>query len=68
MAASITKEKFLAKKRANFELKDDIGEEIKDKLNLVALAKLSNYSYYTFNHAYTSTITLTISALLHCSY
>jgi hypothetical protein len=39
-----------------------------DKLDLVALAKLSNHSYHTFNHTYTGTTTLTISTLLHRSY
>lgn len=68
MAVSITKEKFLVKERANFELEDNMGEEIEDELDLVALTKLSNHSYYTFNYAYTSIITLIISALLHCNY
>jgi superfamily II DNA helicase RecQ len=68
MAASITKEKFSAKKRADFELENDMGEEIEDELDLVALAELSNHSYYTFNHAYAGTTTLTMNALLHRNY
>ena len=65
-AASITKEKFLARERANFDLEGgSTREDIEDKLDLVALAKLSNYSYHTFNHAYAGTTTLTITALLH---
>ena len=38
-AASITKEKFSIKERANFDLKDGIREDIKDELDLIALAK-----------------------------
>ena len=67
-AALITKEKFSAKERANFNLEDNLGEDIKDKLDLVALAKLSNHTYYTFNYAYARTTTLTINALLHRNY
>ena len=67
-AASITKEKFSIKERANFDLKEGVGEDIKDELDLVALAKLSNYSYYTFNHVYARTTTLTINTLLYRSY
>ena len=37
--ASITKEKFSIKERANFNLKDGIRENIKDELDLIALAK-----------------------------
>ena len=66
--ASITKEKFSAKERANFDLKDSIGEDIKDELDLVALAELSNHIYHTFNYVYTGTTTLTINTLLHRSY
>jgi hypothetical protein len=66
--ALITKEKFSVKERANFDLKDNIREDIKDKLDLVTLAELSNYIYYIFNYIYTSTTTLTISALLYRNY
>ncbi|KAH8745853.1 hypothetical protein F5882DRAFT_312587, partial [Hyaloscypha sp. PMI_1271] len=65
---SITKEKFSIKEQANFDLKEGIGEDIKEKLNLVILAELSNYTFYTFNYTYTSTTTLTISALLYRNY
>ena len=67
-AASITKEKFSVKERANFDLEDGIREDIKDELDLIALAKQSNHSYYTFNHAYVRTTTLTINTLLHRNY
>ena len=67
-AASITKEKFSAKEQANFDLEDSIGEDIKDELDLVALAELSNHTYYTFNHAYAGTTILTMNTLLHRSY
>ena len=66
--ASITKEKFSIKERANFNLKDGIGENIKDELDLITLAKQSNHSYYTFNHAYIGITTLTINTLLHRNY
>lgn len=67
-AASITKEKFSTKERANFDLEDSIREDIEDELDLVALAELSNHTYYTFNHAYASITTLTINTLLYRSY
>jgi hypothetical protein len=52
----------------NFDLKDGIRENIKNKLNLVALVELSNHIYYTFNYIYASIITLIISALLYYNY
>jgi len=67
-AASITKEKFTAKERANFDLGDGLGEDIEDELDLVALAEQSNHSYHTFNHAYAGTTTLTMNTLLHRNY
>jgi hypothetical protein len=67
-AASITKEKFSVKEQANFDLKEGVGEDIEDKLDLVALAELSNHTYYTFNHAYARTTTLTMNTLLHRNY
>ena len=67
-AASITKEKFSAKEQANFDLEAHLGEDIEDKLDLVALAEQSNHTYRTFNHAYAGTTTLTMSALLHRNY
>ncbi|KFZ23101.1 hypothetical protein V502_02420 [Pseudogymnoascus sp. VKM F-4520 (FW-2644)] len=66
--ASITKEKFAAKERANFNMEDNMGDDIEDELDLVALAELSNHSYHTFNHAYAGTTTLTMNTLLHRSY
>jgi hypothetical protein len=67
-AAAISKEKFSAKEQANFDLEDNMVEEIEDKLDLIALAEQSNHSYHTFNHAYAGTTTLTMSALLHRNY
>jgi hypothetical protein len=67
-AASITKEKFSVKEQANFNLKEGVGEDIKDELDLVALAELSNYTCYTFNYAYAGTTTLTMNTLLHRNY
>jgi hypothetical protein len=67
-AASITKEKFSVKERANFDLEDGAAEDIEDELDLVVLAELSNHSFHTFNHAYAGTTTLTINTLLHRSY
>ena len=67
-AASITKEKFSAKERANFDLEEGVGEDIEDELDLVALAELSNHTYHTFNHAYAGTTTLTMNTLLHRNY
>ena len=68
VAASITKEKFSAKERANFDLEDNLEEDIEDEQDLVALAELSNHTYHTFNHAYAGSTTLTMSALLHRNY
>ncbi|KAH6699118.1 hypothetical protein BKA61DRAFT_496604, partial [Leptodontidium sp. MPI-SDFR-AT-0119] len=67
-AASITKEKFSVKERANFDLKESVREDIENKLDLVALAEQSNHSYYTFNYTYAGTTTLTMSALLYRNY
>ncbi|KAL5344612.1 hypothetical protein ACLOAV_010304 [Pseudogymnoascus australis] len=67
-AASITKEKFAAKERANFDIEDNVGDDIEDELDLVVQAELSNHSYHTFNHAYAGTTTLTMNTLLHRSY
>jgi hypothetical protein len=36
---SIIKEKFSIKERANFNLKESVREDIKDKLDLIALIK-----------------------------
>ncbi|KFY65576.1 hypothetical protein V496_02463 [Pseudogymnoascus sp. VKM F-4515 (FW-2607)] len=51
-----------------FDVEDTVGDDIEDELGLVALAKLSNHSYHTFNHAYAGTKTLTMNTLLHRSY
>jgi hypothetical protein len=67
-AASITKEKFSIKEQVNFNLKDGIREDIKDELDLVTLAELSNHIYYTFNHIYARITTLTMNTLLHRNY
>ena len=62
----MVKEKFSIKERANFELKENaVAEDIKDKLDLIAIAKQSNYMYYTFNYAYAGTTRLTMNVLLH---
>lgn len=66
--ASITKEKCSVKERANFGLEDDIGEDIEDELDLVALAELSNHTYHTFNHTYAGSTTLTMNTLLYRNY
>jgi hypothetical protein len=64
--AIICKEKFKAREKANFNLNDNVtDEDVKNKLNLVVLAKQSNYMYYIFNHAYARINTLMISILLH---
>jgi hypothetical protein len=49
----------------NFDLEDSIGEDIEDELDLVTLVKLSNYTYYTFNHVYINIMTLIINTLLY---
>ena len=67
-AVLITKEKFSIKERANFDLEKDIGEDIKDELDLVILVELSNYTFHTFNYIYTGIITLTINTLLYRNY
>ncbi|KAH6960097.1 hypothetical protein BKA56DRAFT_662594 [Ilyonectria sp. MPI-CAGE-AT-0026] len=68
-AASITKEKFSAKERANFDLEEiAAAEEVEDEAALADLAGMSNHSYRTFNHAYAGSTTLTISTLLHRAY
>ncbi|KAI8676079.1 hypothetical protein NCS56_00494800 [Fusarium sp. Ph1] len=68
-AASITKEKFSAKERANFDLEEiAAAEEVEDEAALADLAGMSNHSYHTFNHAYAGSTTLTMSTLLHRAY
>ncbi|KFA66734.1 hypothetical protein S40285_09771, partial [Stachybotrys chlorohalonatus IBT 40285] len=68
VAASITKEKFTARERANFQLQDvdvDGLEGIEDEELMIDLAKASNHSYRTFNHAYAGSTTLAIDTVLH---
>jgi hypothetical protein len=68
-AASITKEKFTAKERANFNLEEIAGAEVIDEEGLmVDLAESSNHTFRTFNLAYAGSTTLTISTLLHRAY
>lgn len=68
-AASITKEKFSARSRANFDMDDIVAtEELEDEAPLVVLAEASNHSYGTFNRAYAGTTTLTMSTLLSRAY
>ncbi|KFZ22843.1 hypothetical protein V502_02678, partial [Pseudogymnoascus sp. VKM F-4520 (FW-2644)] len=50
--ASICKEKFSAKDRANFDLEDNGVEDMEDELDLIAMAEQSNHTYRTFNQAY----------------
>jgi hypothetical protein len=52
----------------NFDLEEGIREDIKDKLNLVTLIKLSNYTFYTFNYIYINIIILTLNTLLYWDY
>lgn len=68
VSASICKEKFSAKDRANFDLEDNGVEDIEDELDLIAMAEQSNYTYRTFNQAYAGSSTLTINALLYWNY
>lgn len=69
MAASITKEKFGARERANFDLANAVGsKDVEDEADLVHLAEISNYSFLTFNYAYAGSTTLTISILLYYAY
>lgn len=68
-AASITKEKFGAKERANFDMEEiAASEEVEDEAELAYLAGMSNHSYRTFNHAYAGSTTLTMTTLLHRAY
>lgn len=69
VAASITKHKFAPREAANFDIEGAAAaDDIDDELDLVHLAKMSNHSFHTFNHAYAGTTTLTLSTLLHRSY
>lgn len=69
VAASITKEKFGARERANFDHADAVcSKDVEDEADLVHLAGMSNHSYLTFNQAYAGSTTLTMSTLLHRAY
>ena len=66
--ALIIKKKFSVKKQTNFNLKKNVKKNIKNKLNLIALAKLNNYIFYTFNYTYISITILTLNTLLYQNY
>ncbi|KFY23902.1 hypothetical protein V491_02362 [Pseudogymnoascus sp. VKM F-3775] len=68
VSASICKEKFSVKDRANFDLEDNGVEDMEDELDLIAMAEQSNHTYRTFNQAYAGSSTLTMNALLHRNY
>lgn len=68
-AASITKEKFSAAERANFNLDElEAPEQVEEEDLLVDLAEGSNHSFRTFNQAYAGSTTLTMNTLLHRAY
>jgi hypothetical protein len=67
-SATIYKEKFSVKEKANFDLEGGVAEDPEDELDLITMAEQSNHMYGTFNRAYTRTTTLTISTLLHQNY
>ena len=65
-AASITKEKFSPKERANFHLDEiDAPEAVEEEELLVDLAEGSNHTFRTFNQAYAGSTTLTMNTTLH---
>ena len=68
--ASITKEKFIVRERANFNLEDlDTREEvIKEEDLLIDLAKSNNHSFYIFNYIYASSTTLAINIIIYRAY
>ncbi|EAQ91762.1 hypothetical protein CHGG_03697 [Chaetomium globosum CBS 148.51] len=67
VAASITKEKFTGRERANFDLEelDEPEEAIEEEDLLVDLAESSNHSFRTFNHAYAGSTTLAMNTIMH---
>lgn len=69
-AASITKEKFTARERANFDLEEvaATGEAAEEDGLLVALAEGSNHSFRTFNYAYAGSTTLAIDTVIYRAY
>lgn len=68
ISASICKEKFSAKDRANFELEGNGAEDKENELDLIAMAEQSNHTYRTFKQAYAGSSTLTMNALLRRNY
>ncbi|KFY17402.1 hypothetical protein V492_00706, partial [Pseudogymnoascus sp. VKM F-4246] len=50
IAASITKEKFATKEQANFDVEDSVGDDVEDKLDLVALAELTQQARASADH------------------
>lgn len=75
ISVSICKEKFSPKERASFDLDGntavggmDWEEGVEEEQELVAMARQSNHSYHTFNHAYTGSGITTTNSLLHRGY
>jgi hypothetical protein len=67
-SATICKEKFSIKEKANFDLEGGVAKDPKDELDLITIAEQSNHTYGTFNRVYTRSTTLTISTLLYRNY
>ena len=45
-------EKFAAKERANFDMEDNLGDDIGRAGSCCPSRELSNHSFHNFNHAY----------------
>ncbi|KID83861.1 telomere-associated recQ-like helicase [Metarhizium guizhouense ARSEF 977] len=68
-AASITKQKFTPKERANFNMEDvEAPEMIDEEELLVDLAVASNHAFKTFNQMYAGSTTLVMNTPLHRAY
>ncbi|OAQ57815.2 DEAD/DEAH box helicase domain-containing protein [Pochonia chlamydosporia 170] len=68
-AASITKQKFTPKERANFNMEDIEAPEMVDEEELlVDLAVASNHAFKTFNQMYAGSTTLVMNTPLHRAY
>lgn len=68
-AASITKQKFTPKERANFNMDTIMAPEVIDEEEpLVDLATSSNHGFKTFNQLYAGSTTLVMSTPLHRAY
>ena len=68
-AASITKDKFTPKERANFDMETVTAPETIDEEELlVDLAEASNHAFKTFNHSYAGSTTLVMNTALHRAY